>query len=307
MDQRHIIWVSYHKPEILARGYWDQAILEHTFSKVGGFEHHQDFEWVNDEPEEYYDRQGAVVVINGRTHIEDTEQLNKDIAKLRWCLLIVTGDEEALFPWREVKHPRMAVWYQLARMNQHDDVSYHLPNGYRPETRDLLASIGEQPRTLDFFFAGQITHDRRNEMFEHASKLNDIEGIEGLIYETKSFGEEAIPYKEYVKNMASAKIAFCPSGPESPDSFRLYEALEAGCLPIVDAFSTKHKHPGFWRYLFGDDIPFPIVEYWDVLPDLVPELLKGWPANANKVFAWWQQKRREIRFKLEDDMKELSK
>lgn len=306
MDQRHVIWVSYHQPEVLARGYWDQALLEDTFAKLG-FNHHTDFEWVNTAAELPEDKDGAVVVINGRTHIEDTEQLNKDIAKLKWCLLIVTGDEEAQFPWREVKHPRMAVWYQLARMNEHDDVSYHLPNGYRPETRDMLVKIGEQPRTTDFFFAGQITHDRRNEMLEHATIANTPMDIVGKIYETKSFGEEAITYENYMRQLAGTKIALCPSGPESPDTFRVYEALEAGCLPIVDAFSSKHKNPGFWRYLFGDDIPFPIVEYWDVLPDLLHELLKGWPANANRVFAWWQGKRREIRLKLEDDIKGLTR
>jgi hypothetical protein len=99
----------------------------------------------------------------------------------------------------------------------------------------------------------------------------------------------------------------CPSGVESPDNFRLYEALEAGCLPIVDAFSTNNQTPGFWRYLFGDDIPFPIVSYWDELPKLLPELLKDYPRNANRCFSWWQLKKREIKYKLLDDVEELSR
>lgn len=302
MDQTDVIWVSYHKPEILQRGYWDQAILEDTFDKLG-YEHHDGFEWVP-ERKEGETRPGAVVVINGRTHVEDTEQLNADIEKLRWCLLIVTGDEEALFPWREVHHPRMAMWIQLARMNQHDDVSFHLPNGYRPDTRNYLSGIDEPYRKYDYFFAGQITHDRRYDMAKQIPEL-PRKGILGKFIRTQSFGEEGIEYSDYMTHMTSSKIALCPSGPESPDSFRLYEALEAGCLPIVDAYSSNHRHPGFWRYLFGDDIPFPIIEHWEALPDLIPELLKSWPHNANKAFAWWQLQRRNIRIKLEDNVKGL--
>ena len=29
----------------------------------------------------------------------------------------------------------------------------------------------------------------------------------------------------------------CPSGPATPDSFRLWEALEAGCVPIADGYA----------------------------------------------------------------------
>lgn len=292
MDKKiDIVWKSYHEPEIIARGYWDNGLLEEIFAK-GNFEHHTDFENVSG---------GAVVIVNGRTHIEDTGKINADIQKLTWCLFIITGDEESVFPWREIKHPVMKVWVMSPRMNQHDDVSFHLPNGYRPTTMKILKETGEQERQIDWFFAGQVTHDRRRQCAEVA---HGLEGYVGQLYETDGFGK-GLDYETYLLKMARSKIVLCPSGPETPDSFRLYEALEAGCLPIVDAFSTNHQTPGFWKYLFGDDIPFPIVSYWDKLPELLPELLKDYPANANRCFAWWQQKKRALYYKLEDDIKEL--
>jgi hypothetical protein len=300
MDKTFVVWKSYHKPEILGRGYWDQGLLEDIFKK-GDYEH---VEGVNEVPEGY----GAIFIINGRTHIEDMAAINADIAQLRWVLFIDTGDEEATFPWREVKHPIMKVWMMLPRMNEHNDTHFKLPNGYRPTTRETLSRIGYQEKTVDWFFAGQVNHERREQCVQELTYLVDSGEVpNGVMVKTYTFGEEKMAYEDYMRQMSQSKIVLCPSGIESPDNFRLYEALEAGCLPVVDAFSTKNKYPGFWRYLFGDDIPFPIVDYWDVLPRLMPQLLRDYPNNANACFSWWQQKKREIKYRLIDDVKELSK
>jgi hypothetical protein len=308
MDKINVVWLSYHKPEILSRGYWDQGLLEEIISKLSmEAVHHDGFE--NFSPEgEGYDHQGAIVVINGRTHIEDTDKINQDIARLRWCLFIETGDEEAQFPWREIKHPIMRVWMMLPRMNQHDDTHFKLPQGYRPSTMEVLKDIGKQERIQDWFFAGQVNHDRREQCIAELRYLvASGENPRGSIIVTDGFGDEKISYEEYLKHMAMSKIVLCPSGIETPDSFRFYEALEAGCLPVVDQFSTKNQSPGFWKYLFGDDLHFPFLSYWDKLPALMPELIRTWPERSAKCFAWWQQKKRSMVYQLEDDIKELAK
>lgn len=303
MAKTFVVWKTYHAPEIIGRGYWDQGLLEDLF-KLGDYEHVTD---VKDVPQGEGDEHiGAVVIINGRTHVEDTAKINEEIAPLKWVLFIETGDEEALFPWREVKHPHMRVWIMLPRMNQHDDVSFKLPNGYRPQTRELLKEIGVQERTLDYSFVGQLNHERRQQCFDVATQFKTVYPNSYLVG-TDGFGKEDVKYKAYLAIMAQSKIVLCPSGVESPDNFRLYEALEAGCVPVVDAFSTNLKTAGFWRYLFGSDIPFPIVNYWDELPVILPELLRDYPNNAHKCFTWWQNKKREMKYKLQDDIKELSR
>lgn len=298
MDKTYVVWLSYHKPEILARGYWDQGLLEDIF-KQGNYEH-------VGSTQEVPPGEGAIVIINGRTHVEDTSKITHDIFSLRWCLFIDTGDEEANFPWREVKHPLMRVWMMLPRMNQHDDTHFKLPNGYRPTTREVLAKLPSRPRKFDMFFAGQVNHPRREECVTVLEQYLPVYP-DSVLVKTDGFGKEILPYSEYLDLMSQSKLVMCPSGIESPDNFRLYEALEAGCLPVVDAFSTKFQTHGFWRYLFGDDIPFPIVSYWDKLPDILPQLLAEWPERSAKCYAWWQQKKREIKWQLIDDVKELSR
>lgn len=294
MDKTDVVWLSYHD-DILARGYWDQGILEDIF-KQGQYEHHTS---ANDL------KGGAVVIINGRTHVDDVDLINHEIKKLKWVLFIETGDEEASFPWRDVKHPLMKVWMMLPRMNKHDDVHYKLVNGYRPQTHDWLTKVGIKTRELDYFFAGQINHERREQCADVLDQFKSV--YKSVVVRTNGFGKEIVPYDQYLKNLSVTKIVPCPSGIESPDNFRLYEALEAGCVPVVDAFSTKFKTPGFWRYLLGDDIPFPIIDYWDAFPKILPGLLADYPANANRCFSWWQLKKREIKYRLLDDIKELSK
>jgi hypothetical protein len=302
MDKINVVWASYHKPDIIARGYWDQGMLEDIFAMDGPYEvvHYNS-------TEEVPNGEGALFIINGRTHTEDAGRINSDIAKLAWCIFIETGDEEALFPWRDIKHPLMAVWLMLPRMNQHDDVAFHLPNGYRPDTRKLLKEIGRKERDMDVFFAGQVTHERRVQCAEELIKLTRATAYRVLVVPTQSFGEEKLPYKEYLSAMARSKIVLCPSGPESPDNFRLYEALEAGCIPIVDAFSTNHKHPGFWKYLLGDDMPIPEVQYWDELPQIVPGLVENYDVISAEISIWWQFYKRNMRNKLYDTIKEFNR
>jgi predicted aldo/keto reductase-like oxidoreductase len=48
----------------------------------------------------------------------------------------------------------------------------------------------------------------------------------GQCVETDGFGKEILDYETYMTRMAQAKIVPCPSGIETPDNFRLYEALD---------------------------------------------------------------------------------
>lgn len=296
MDKINVVWKSYHEPEVIARGYWDQGLLEDIFKQLNV----QHFNSIYEVPI----GEGAIFIVNGRCHIEDAEAINKDIAHLPWVLFIDTGDEEANFPWRDIHHPIMKVWMMLPRMNLHNDTHYKLPNGYRPETHQLLKEIEQQKKVYDWSFVGQVNHPRREQCVEAAKTL---QGASGYLQTTKGFGSSEVDYKDYITVMAKSKVVLCPSGIESPDNFRLYESLEAGCVPIVDAFATNNQDWGFWRYLLGDDMPFPIVGYWDALPKVLPELLADYPANANRCFAWWQLKKREIKYRLIDDVKGLSK
>lgn len=299
MDQIPVVWKSYNS-EAIPRGYWDQGILEDLFNRQGplAFRHMEDFE---------KDMDGAVVVINGRMHDKYINALMHDLNKIRWVIVIVTGDEEAVFPFEQIHHPLLRIWIQLPRMNRHNDVSYKLPNGARAGTREILKEIGDNTRDLNFMFVGQINHPRRQQCLEAVTALPESLQHNRVVQGTNGFGVEYYSQREYLEKMTRSKIVLCPSGIETPDTFRLYEALEAGCVPIVDAFASNNQDWGFWQYLFKQGVPFPIIPYWSDLPELLPELLRDYPHNANKVSAWWQNVKRDMHNKLIYDIKDISR
>lgn len=280
----NVIWLAI-REENPPRGYWDHGLIDRLLER---FEcEHQELRAI---PE---GAPGSVVIIPARNQAVDVEAINGELAKLPWCVVILSGDEESVFPWRELRHPNMRVWVMSPKQGQHDDAANRIGSGYRYEEPDLLRDIGLQARELDFFFSGQITHPIREQCAEALRTMPN-----GKLNETAGFGQ-GVDYPEYIRDMASAKFVPAPSGPVSPDNFRLYEALEAGAVPIGDG-------GGYWAYLLGETPPFPVVSDWSVLPGLMPQLLRDWPHNANVTFAWWQRYKRRMADKLEDQVREVS-
>jgi hypothetical protein len=70
------------------------------------------------------------------------------------------------------------------------------------------------------------------------------------------------PVVEYRAFMDNCKFALCPYGYTNNDTHRLYEALEAGCIPIVLKNSPLGPHcsPSYWHFVFRlqqEDNTFP--------------------------------------------------
>ncbi|MDZ7742991.1 MAG: hypothetical protein U5Q03_14965 [Bacteroidota bacterium] len=51
-----------------------------------------------------------------------------------------------------------------------------------------------------------------------------------------------------------------PAGNAGADSFRMWEGLEAGAVPILDA-TTPHGDPDVWSQMLGNH-PFHVLRDW---------------------------------------------
>ena len=70
---------------------------------------------------------------------------------------------------------------------------------------------------------------------------------------------------EYFELLNNSKLCLCPQGAHSPETFRLFEALSVGTIPIVD------KLPKLWYY---ENCPFLNVDRsWYTLDDTLVENL----------------------------------
>lgn len=259
-----IVWLSVKDDVPAGPGiYWDTTLLE---------------DLTEDEVS-----QRQIIAIPGPYQADVVPELNQRLAEYPQVTVIIMSDEASLFPTNELSHSDMRLLVQYGKLPQHQDVDGFWPIGYPPISRELIKKYGMSAKSLDWFFQGQNTHPSRNACVDALRKL---EG--GVLIPTQGFSQ-GIVYQDYIANMCRAKVVPCPMGNVSPDCFRVYEALEAGCIPIVE-------NKAFWTMQFGD-VPFPIVEEWDKVGDLINHF-KDRPDVNNACSAWWQLKKRELKCTL---------
>lgn len=238
---------------------------------------------------------GCILIIPGQYWVDKANQISEAISRYTWVLAIRTGDEENLFDPERVFHRNLKWWIQTPQTGVDYDDARLFGVGFPPHFNQLH----EQARDTDVFLSAQNTHARRQECFAKLGGLTVTKNV----HATPGFTQGMSGY-EYAEAMCSAKIAPAPSGAASPDSFRVYEALEAHTIPIADDISPTHDSAGYWRMVFPD-APFPILDTYDQLPGYIEDQLKGWPANVNRITAWWIRQKRAMSRWLIEDLTEL--
>lgn len=302
-----LLYLSYDK-DVPANDYWDHAFINHllenkVWSPVGTTELNY-VESINNVGD------GAVIVFPARRQSSYVDHLNKDIQRLKWVIIILTGDEAREFPADQISHPNMKLWIMTPNPERHPEGARKIGSGFPPQALEWLSKYKEDAfkKEIDYFFAGQITHERRIEAAKQLEIIDEFKESNKLdgIYLFSSGFTEGMPHKYYYKGLASSKTSPCPSGPESPDSFRLYESLEAGCIPIVDAYSPKLKHDDYWTWFFDEEPPFPVYKELFQIRGYIAESVTQYPQLSNKISSWWQTKKREMCYWLRNDIENLS-
>jgi len=293
-----VYWLTRY-PDIASRGPWDTRILEYLFhgtlwTHPWKFEHHTNVASI---PEGLV---RAVVVLPARHHAtpDDIEWLNGELAKLKSCLLLLAGDEEGIFPWKVIMHDHCRFWVQHPNPIAHRDMGWAFFYGCGDPHH---AGHPFPVKSLPWFFAGQVTHPRRKQAVYGLMKARSR--TRGEIVPTEGFRQGLDP-DSYRARLRSTRVAPCPAGPFTPDTFRFYEALDSGCIPIVDARSPN-QDPGYWQMVYGDDFPFPIVEDWETVGGCIEPLLKTWPTSGNVASAWWIEQRHKMVDRLTHDLLDI--
>lgn len=247
--------------------------------------------------------EGCVLIVPGRYWAGHEEEIADALAHQPWVLGIRCGDEEDLFDVAKVTHPNARWWVQTPHPNRDygPSASRYFGVGFPPHFNDL----GDENLTkdLDVFLSGQNTHDRRQRTFSAlAADPGDTESRR-FIHPTDGF-THGLPADEYVATMLRAKVAPAPAGPVTADTFRVWEALEAHTVPLVDTLSPAHNVNGYWdRVLPG--APITLYSRPPRLPAVIEGAVGDWPECANRTTAWWMRYKRQMAGWLVDDLKAL--
>lgn len=269
-------------PNEPARGYWDEYFIEKIVARP-------EFEVIEDAdsaPE-------AVVVIHADKHYGMESQITEWLSRYKGVVLIVAGDEHGELKIEEITHPNMKIWLMTPHAGRkYTNVDRFIGEGFTPHS-DLI--INQPEKNKRWFFAGQVTHGRRTKCVAQLKKMDG-----GELIQTQAFAAGIAP-SEYIEKLSTARVIPCPGGPATPDTFRFYETLEMGGIPIADAYSALNKNDGYWQMLFGEELPFPVIKDWNELPDMVNYFNDIFQKNANRIFAWWQMYKRNFFVNLIED------
>lgn len=248
--------------------------------------------------------------------------LSAETARWDYVIFVNIGDEASVFPCHLLVHKNFRVWSQTVKPGTMNAVTADrlMIEGAPADCRTNLDTIGEIPRDLDYFFAGQITHPRRHACVKameayrtppvsQRGKSNvvgrafnpDWYDTKSVIVKTTSFGA-GLSHDSYYRFMRAARVIPCPAGPATPDSFRAAEALECGCVPLLDAYSPD-RVPGYWDLVFGENHPFYIIEDWEKeFPFVMDNVLGNWEEEAERCAAFWTKYKKDFSQWLLKDM-----
>jgi hypothetical protein len=282
----NLIW------QIPARHYWETRwlrfllsgldIVEHDDTTGDGFNHVGRYGLVLPD---------SIVVDTGRFSLAPKTGIHRRMMAQRLAYyeafarpgnkvaLIHIGDETGQdLPIRAYAHFAAAVRnYAYPQFDALDHVMT-VPLGFGSMSGRDTAS---EPRNIAWAFMGTIWP--RGPRARMLKALLDVPG--GYIHTTPRFGQAMLSAGAYGGILRRTLFCPAPPGDRTWDSFRLYEGLEMGCLPIVE------HGQGYYRRLLGEHPMIEVADWNEAVP-VIRNLLAN-PAQAEErrqaCEIWWQE------------------
>lgn len=80
---------------------------------------------------------------------------------------------------------------------------------------------------------------------------------------------ESLPTEKMQEILEDTLLVPCPMGNVLPETFRFYETLESGSIPVIKRYNNFDYYSMFYI-----DHPFPVVDEWTELPSVLDQLKK---------------------------------
>ena len=249
-------WGTYHKKNSFI---WIQEILKKTEYKII-------------ENEESIEKNDVLIIVdsNPEKKIKLYNRLRLSCSKI---LLFHLGDESGANDLTEIYNICDFVWRTFCSNKYFkNDKIQCIPIGYKSG----LINKNKDKREYKWAFTGTPHKTSRHDLLY---QLSDIKPF--FCHKTEKFNTKIISVEEMSEILSSTEFIPCPNGFFHPETYRLYEALQCGCIPIVE---NAYK---YYDRLFPDN-PFIQVEKWvDAKP-----MVKGWGKDQinkkkEECIKWW--------------------
>ena len=261
-EARDYIWGTYHKNN---SNKWIYEIL----NKV---------KYQSIENENALERGDILIVVD--SSIEKKKELYSKLklicAKL---FLIHLGDEGGTHNLSEIYKKFNFVWRGFCSNKYFSNNKINcIPIGYKSGVQN----IGTEKK-YKWTFVGTPHKSSRNDLLFQLSNIKP-----NFIHKTRKFNEKIIEVNEMSKVLSLTEFLPCPNGFVHPETYRVYEALECGCIPIVE---NAYK---YYDRLFPKN-PFIKVDKWSeaktIINNLDKEKIKQKREDCKM---WWNNYKKEL-------------
>ncbi len=154
-----------------------------------------------------------------------------------------------------------------------------IPIGYKSG----VVNKQKSRREYKWAFTGTPHKSSRHDLL---FQLSNIEPF--FCHKTEKFNQKIISVDEMSEILSSTEFIPCPNGFFHPETYRLYEALECGCVPIVESAYN------YYDRLFPNN-PFIKVNKW---ADAKP-IIKDWKRDQitkkqQECNIWWSEYKKTL-------------
>ena len=191
--------------------------------------------------------------------------------------LIHLGDETGSYDLSPIYKNCDYVWrtFCLAKYFNNNRVSC-LPLGYKSGTFFIKNKLDK--KKYKWAFIGTPHRSSRHDILFQFSNIKP-----SFCHKTNKFNQNIIEVDRMSEILSSTEFIPCPNGFFHPETYRLYEALECECIPIVEnAFK-------YYDRLFPNN-PFIKVDKWkDAKPMIREWNSKQIKQKKEECKSWWMQ------------------
>jgi hypothetical protein len=183
-----------------------------------------------------------------------TKEINDFLSKIQNNYFIIHISDENFNHGYEVYKKALYVFRGYYNPKLLSNNIFTIPIGFQ---NGFLDNFDSKPklklRNIVWSFCGQFYSERIN-MIDTLSKITP-----NKTYKVDSFmHKKALDVEKLIEIYSETIFIPCPYGFSNPDSFRVMEALETGCIPIV----KKFYFIDYFKLIFGNH-PFVVVKKWE--------------------------------------------
>jgi hypothetical protein len=155
--------------------------------------------------------------------------------------------------------------------------TFHIPLGYNNGFSSSYSDTPITNRKFNISFIAERMDQNRLDMF------NCIKCIDRSYFHIANPSNRLSP-KDMSVIYSNSIFIPCPKGALNIDSFRVTEALEAGCIPLVETND-------YWFNLYGPYFPAIQLLTWNDAPKLISEALSNpdkLEIKRQQCYLWWK-------------------